>query len=71
MVTVIGKNNCPRCDVVVRKLESLGKLFEYMKKEEMESARFNEIMKKAMSKGLMSMPIVIKDGDIVEIKEVI
>lgn len=71
MVLVIGTDNCPRCDIVVNRLTQLGKDFKYLKSNEVAKGDMKQFKKNAQAKGIMSFPLIIKNDDIVELKEVI
>ncbi len=70
-ITVIGAPNCSKCTTVKRLLEDKGITFMYYSMTDLdESARFN-YMNAARDKGQRSMPIVLKNNDVVTLEEVL
>lgn len=69
MITLVGKENCGRCTMVKNILEEKNIDFEYKYISELENE--SEIMEQAIAKKIMNMPLIIKDGEIVTLQEVI
>lgn len=70
-ILIIGKENCVKCDQVKKELTHNGVSFNYIKMEELTSEKQKEYRKMAILKKQLEMPIVIKDGEIINYKEVI
>lgn len=71
MIRVIGKKNCGMCDAVKNKLEEKGETFEYILLSELNGTESSDVRKQAMMKGIMMMPLVFVDGELVEVKDVV
>ena len=68
MIQVIGKENCGACMMAKRVLTAKGVEFEYSLLEDKEQ---EQIIKMAEEQGKMSMPFIIKDGELVSLQEVL
>lgn len=71
MILVIGKENCSACEMTKTILRNKGVEFEYSLLENLDRDTKKEYLKLAKEKGCMSMPLIIKDNNIVSLKEVI
>ena len=71
MIQVIGKENCGACMMVKRVLTAKGVEFEYSLLEDKEQEEQEQIIKMAEEQGKMSMPFIIKDGELVSLQEVL
>lgn len=69
MVRLIGSKGCSRCEMVKNILNSRGIDYDYILFEDLSEEDKKRIRKEAVEKGLMSMPIIQKDGVIVSIKD--
>lgn len=59
-LTIMGKNNCPYCDLAKRHLEDKGIAFEYVKIDE-DMAAYETFMEL----GVKSVPQICQNGKIV------
>ena len=71
MIQVIGKENCGACMMAKRVLTTKGVEFEYSLLEDKEQKEQEQIIKMAEEQGKMSMPFIIKDGELVSLQEVL
>lgn len=71
MIKVIGKRNCSACVATTRILNNKNIEFEYLIFDELCPEEKEYILNLAKLKSKTSMPIIIKDNNVVELKEVI
>lgn len=69
MITLIGTENCSRCNMTKEILKNNNVEFEYKLFTELDNQL--EVRKIAMSKGMVNFPLIMKDNDLVELQEVI
>ena len=69
LIKVIGNENCSRCEMTKRILTQNNIEFEYDLFSNLDNQL--EIRKQAMAKGMLNFPIVLKDGEMVELQEVL
>ena len=69
MIKVIGTENCSRCEMTKLILTQNNIEFEYDLFSNLDNQL--EIRKQAMAKGMLNFPIVLKDGEMVELQEVL
>jgi len=69
LIKIIGNENCSRCEMTKLILTQNNIEFEYDLFSNLDNQL--ELRKEAMSKGMMSFPIIIKDGVMVELQEVL
>lgn len=69
MIKVIGNKNCSHCEMVKQKLKQNNIEFEYVLFTEVENSL--ELRKEAMKKGLMSFPMILENGSLVDLQEVL
>lgn len=70
MINLYGKENCSRCEMVKNILTQKNIEFTYEILESLEENEKKEIMATARKKGMLSMPLIIKDGEMITIQEV-
>ena len=70
MVRVIGEKGCSRCEITKQILKNKGITFEYILLSEQSEEEQNKILNLAQEKGMMQMPLILKDDCLVEIKEI-
>lgn len=70
IITVIGNHNCTRCEVVKNILDNRKVEYEYKILSDLNKEEKEKILSKARSKGIMQMPVIIKDDEVVELSEV-
>jgi len=69
MVRVIGQLGCVNCEIIKQTLKKKGIKFSYeifSELSEDEQLNFKEL---ALEKGLLKMPLIIKDNEIMTISE--
>lgn len=71
MIKVIGKKNCSSCAMVKTLLTNNKIEYTYELLEDLDETSQQQYMDMAIEKGVMSMPLIIKDGELISIKEVI
>jgi len=71
MYLIIGRKGCSRCTVIKNMLTSKNIDFEYKLLESLSSEESNEIVKKATKANQINMPLIFKNNEIIDIKEVI
>jgi glutaredoxin len=68
MLKIIGKNNCPNCDIVKTKLNIKGIEYEYILLEDLENS--NELIQSARKNGMLFLPLILKDDELVKLEDV-
>ena len=71
MIKVIGKENCGACMMAKKVLTRKGVDFEYVYLDELEEEEREEILRMSDEQGIKSMPLIIKDGKLVTLQEVL
>lgn len=70
MIRVIGSARCLNCQLVKKKLEKDNIDFTYELLDDLAEDERSTLEKMATSKKLMQMPLILKDGELITIKEV-
>ena len=71
MIKVIGKENCSACEMTKTILKNKGIEFEYKLLAELEESQRKEYIKLAREQGKLSMPLIIKNEQLITLQEVI
>ena len=71
MIKIIGKENCGACMMAKKVLTRKGVDFEYVYLDELEEEEREEILRMSDEQGMKSMPLIIKDGKLVTLQEVL
>ena len=71
MIKVIGKENCGACMMAKKVLTRKGVDFEYVYLDELEEEERKEVLRMADEQGMRSMPLIVKDGKLVTLQEVL
>ena len=71
MIKIIGKENCSACEMTKTILKNKGIEFEYELLAELEDSQRKEYMKIAREQGKLSMPLIIKNEQLITLQEVI
>ena len=71
MIKVIGKENCGDCMMAKKVLTKKGVEFEYAYLDELDAEEREEVLKMADEQGMRSMPLIVKDGKLVTLQEVL
>ena len=71
MIKVIGKENCGACMMAKKVLTRKGVDFEYVYLDELEEEERKEVLRMSDEQGVRSMPLIVKDGKLVTLQEVL
>ena len=71
MIKVIGKENCGACMMAKKVLTRKGVDFEYVHLDELDAEEREVVLKMADKQGMRSMPLIVKDGKLVTLQEVL
>ena len=71
MYTIIGNENCPRCDKTKEILEEKGIEFDYFLMDSLEPAQRETYMNLAKEYNVKNFPLIIKNNTIYNLQEVI
>ena len=71
MIKVIGKENCGACMMAKKVLTRKGVDFEYVYLDELEEEERKEVLRMSDEQGMRSMPLIVKDGKLVTLQEVL
>lgn len=70
MIKILSNNNCSRCSMIRTLFKNRGIDFEYILLENLSEKEKKNYITQARKKGLMNMPIVVKDDKVIDFKEV-
>lgn len=71
MILVIGKENCSSCEITKTILNNNNIEFEYKLLDSLTQKDKNEFLKLARENKQMSMPLIIKNQQLITLQEVI
>lgn len=71
MIQVIGREGCPNCEATKILLNNKQIRFEYILLEDMSSEAKAKVEEMAIEKGMLELPIILKDNRIVTRDELI
>lgn len=71
MLKIIGTKNCSRCVTVENILTSRKIEFEYFLLEELEKSNQEKYMKLAKENNQLQFPLIVKNEELIDIKEVL
>jgi glutaredoxin len=71
MIQVIGTENCSRCLMTKQILKNKNIEFEYVMFDRIDASLQSYLMEQAKKQGLMNFPLILKDEQLVELKDVI
>lgn len=71
MIIVYGKDNCGSCEMVKRTLIEKGMVFEYDNLDHMPEVAADAILQLAISAGLTTYPIIMDDGNVVSLRDLL
>ncbi len=66
VIVVIGRKGCGKCRLVKKQYESKGVNFNYTDIDFLDDNTREEVVKKAKEMGQAKLPIIVKDGMIIE-----
>ena len=69
MVRVIGNKSCVNCEITKQILKKKGVKFSYELFSELSEDEQNKLNELAISKGLMKMPLILKNNELITIVE--
>lgn len=69
MILLIGRENCPRCEMTKKILNEKDINFEYRLLSDMDNKL--EVEKMAKDMGMTTLPLILNDGNLVELQEVL
>ena len=69
MVRVIGNKGCVNCEITKQVLKKKGVKFSYELFSELSEDEQNKLNELAISKGLMKMPLILKNNELITIVE--
>ena len=70
MIKVIGKENCGAWIINKKVLTRKGVEFEYVYLDELDAEEREVVLKMADEQGMRSMPLIVKDGKLGTLQEV-
>ena len=70
-ILVISTENCGACIMTKKKLSDANIEFDYVVNSEMDETEWMKYRRMALANGKMSMPIIVRDGVLVDLSEVI
>lgn len=70
MIRVIGNYGCSRCEIIKQILSNKGVEFKYELLSDLPKEMQRIILNKAKAKGQLNMPLIFKDDEIIDIKEI-
>lgn len=70
-ILIIGQDNCNRCEMVKRIFDEKGIEYSYKLISEFSKDEQNKYMRDSLSAKFTSFPLVFKDGEIVDFREVV
>lgn len=70
MVKLIGMNNCGKCIMTKQILENKNVEYEYILLEDLSKEKQDEYMNMAKEKRMMSMPLILKNEQLITLQEV-
>jgi glutaredoxin len=70
MLLIIGSENCGRCHITKELLNQKGIEYEYKLMSSLSEDEKNKYLNMAKEKKQMSMPLIIKDGQLITLQEV-
>jgi arsenate reductase-like glutaredoxin family protein len=71
MYLLIGKKNCISCEIMKTKLQNNNIEFEYQLFNELSNEVSFKYLTMARDSGLLEFPLIIKDGKMIDHKEVV
>lgn len=69
MILVLGNKGCSRCEMVKKVLEKNNIKFEYKLLDDCDNKQ--DYINIAVEKGMLNLPLVFKNGEIIDFEEVL
>jgi glutaredoxin len=70
MIRLIGNHGCSRCEMTKKILENKGIEYTYEYLSNLSEAEQTDIMEMAKEKGMMAMPMILRDNKLIDMKEI-
>ena len=70
MIKIIGTNNCAKCIMTKQLLDNKNTEYEYVLLEDLSKEEQGEYLSMARKKGMMSMPLIMKNEELITLQEV-
>jgi len=70
LIRVIGNHGCSRCEITKQILTNKGIEFEYELLSDLPEETQKLYMKSAKLKGQLNMPLIFKNDELIDIKEI-
>lgn len=70
MLKIIGTNNCAKCIMTKQLLEKKNTEYEYVLLEDLSKEEQGEYLSMARKKGMMTMPLILKNEELITLQEV-
>lgn len=71
MIKVVGNKNCNRCEIIKNLFKQKNIDFEYLYLSDLDKKEQEKLLKEAEDKGLLNFPIIIKNDNIIDAKEIL
>jgi len=69
MIRVIGSKGCVNCEITKQTLKKKGIEFSYELLSDLPDSEQSQLNEMARSKGLMKMPLILKNDELITISE--
>jgi glutaredoxin len=70
-IKIVGKIGCSRCEMVKNIFDNKNISYTYQLLDELKEEEKKVLLSKAREKGLMNMPLIIKNDELVDFEEVL
>jgi glutaredoxin len=70
MIRVIGKHGCSRCEITKQILDNKGIDYSYEYLSDLSTEEQEKITNMAIESAKISMPMILKDNKLVDVKEI-
>lgn len=70
-IKVIGRTGCSRCEMVKNLFKNKGISYTYQLLDDLNNEDKDKFIEQAQSKGLMNLPLIIKNDEVVDLDEMI
>ena len=71
MITLISTKDCPTCEMVKKQFDAFNIKYLDVNYEELDKDIQEQIMEKAKKEGKMNFPIMLKNGEMLNVDEAI
>jgi glutaredoxin len=70
MIKVVGNHGCSRCEITKQILKGKGVEFDYIYLSDLPESEQQELMNMAQETGKITLPLILKDNKLVDVKEI-